>query len=73
MRSTQYEVVSNEKVLLEDPTGILEKAEVEAELLPSAGARRAGLLKAGSGIGLEGGCWMVWMWPSELGKDDGQS
>lgn len=68
MRSTQYE-----KVLLEDPTGILEKAEVEAELLPSAGGSRAGLLKAGSGMGLVGGCWMVWMWPSELGKDDGQS
>lgn len=56
MRSTQYEEVLDKKVLLEDPTGILEKAEVEAVLLPSAGGSRAGLLKAGSGMGLVGGC-----------------
>lgn len=65
--------MSKKKGSLEDPTGIPEKAEVEAELLPSVGGSRAGLLKAGSGMGLVGGCWIVWIWPSELGKDDGQS
>lgn len=43
-------------VVLVDPTAMLEKAEVEAELLPSAGGSMAGVLKGSWATGLEGGC-----------------
>lgn len=48
---------------------MVEKAEVEAELVPSDGASggsRAGLLKGSGGPGLDGGCWIVCRWLSEL-------
>lgn len=51
---------------LEGPALMVEKAEVEAELLASEGGSREGLLKASGGPGLDGGCWMVCRWLSEL-------
>lgn len=45
---------------------MVEKADVEAELLASDGGSREGLLKASCGPGLDGGCWMVCRWLSEL-------
>lgn len=48
---------------------MVEKAEVDAELLPSAGGSREGLLKVSCGPGLDGGCWMVCRWLSELECD----
>lgn len=41
---------------LEGPALMVEKAEVEAELLPSDGGSREGLLKVSCGPGLDGGC-----------------
>lgn len=43
----------------EGPALMVEKAEVEAELLPSDGGSRAGLLNVSCGPGLDGGCWIV--------------
>lgn len=43
-------------VLLEGPALMVEKAEVDAALLPSAGGSRAGLLKVSCGPALDGGC-----------------
>lgn len=40
------EKTSDNEVSLVDPTAMPEKAEVEAELLPSAEGSRAGVLKA---------------------------
>lgn len=51
---------------LEGPALMVEKADVEAELLASDGGSREGLLKGSCGPGLDGGCWIVGMWPSEL-------
>lgn len=45
--------------LLEGPALMVEKAEVVAELLPSDGGSRAGLLNVSCGPGLDGGCWIV--------------
>lgn len=38
---------------------MVEKAEVDAALLPSAGGSSEGLLKVSCGPGLDGGCCMV--------------
>lgn len=54
---------------VEGPAAMVEKAEVEAELLPSAGGSSAGVLKVSWGPGLEGGCWIVCRWLSELEWD----
>lgn len=43
-------------VILVDPTAMLENAEVEAELLPSAGGIMTGGLKGSWATGLTGGC-----------------
>lgn len=45
---------------------MVENADVEAELPASDGGSRVGLLKASGGPGLDGGCWMVGRWLSEL-------
>lgn len=45
---------------------MVEKAEVEAELLLSDGGSRVGLLKLSCGPGLEGGCCIVCRWLSVL-------
>lgn len=50
----------------EGPALMVEKAEVEAELVPSDEGSRAGLLKGSGGPGLDGGCWIVCRWLSEL-------
>lgn len=44
------------EVAFVDPTAMLENAEVEAELLPSAGGSMAGVLKGSGATGREGGC-----------------
>lgn len=44
------------RVLLEGPALMVEKADVEAELLPSDGGSREGLAKVSCGPGLDGGC-----------------
>lgn len=46
-------------ISLEGPALIAEKADVEAELLPSDGGSRAGLLNVSGGTALDGGCWIV--------------
>lgn len=51
---------------LEGPALMVEKADVEAELLASDGGSREGLLKVSCGPGLDGGCWIVCRWLSEL-------
>lgn len=51
---------------LEGPALMVENADVEAELLASDGGSREGLLKGSCGPGLDGGCWMVCRWLSEL-------
>lgn len=56
-------------ISLEGPALIAEKADVEAELLPSDGGSRAGLLNVSGGTGLDGGCWIVCRWLSELEWD----
>lgn len=48
---------------------MVEKAEVEAEPPPSDRGSRAGLMKVSCGLGLDGGCWMVCRWLSELEWD----
>lgn len=54
---------------LEGPALMVEKAEVEAEPLASDGGSREGPLKGSCGPGLDGGCWMVCRWLSELEWD----
>lgn len=56
-------------VSLEGPALMVEKAEVEAELLPSDGGSKAGLLNVSCGPGLDGGCWIVCRWLSVLEWD----
>ncbi|TNN81219.1 hypothetical protein EYF80_008553 [Liparis tanakae] len=47
-----------------------QKAEVEAAPLPSERGSSAGLRKLSWGLGLDGGCWMVCRWLSELGPNN---
>lgn len=54
---------------LEGPALMVEKADVEAELLASDGGSREGLLKGSCGPGRDGGCWIVCRWLSELEWD----
>lgn len=56
-------------ISLEGPALMAENAEVEAELLPSDGGSRAGLLNVSWATGLVGGCWIVCRWLSELEWD----
>lgn len=49
-------LLGRQRVLLEGPALMVEKADIEAELLPSDGGSREGLAKVSCGPGLDGGC-----------------